>query len=278
MKIICWGVRGSLPSSGKDFALYGGDTTCIEVLSNEGERVIIDAGSGIRRLANNISSDENRVIHLLLTHYHLDHIIGTPFVPQLFNSSYTFNIFGPAVEAAGNVRTPFSTTISPPYFPLGLENKAIKADLHFHTINETTFEIGSLRITTIRLSHTNHGGLGYRIEEGGRSFVFLTDNELGFLHAHSRTLDEYTAFAADADLLLHDAQFTAEEYENHVGWGHSSIDDVVQFAQKCGAKKTGFIHYSIDRTDADIEELYGSIARRSGGKMIPIRQTQRFTV
>ncbi|ERP31280.1 MBL fold metallo-hydrolase [Chitinivibrio alkaliphilus] len=276
MKVICWGVRGSLPASGRDYAKYGGDTTCIEVVSTKGERLIIDSGTGIRRLSNSLKEADSKTVNLLLTHYHLDHIMGTPFIRQLFDHRYTFNIFGPCLEGAQTVRTPFETTISPPYFPLALENKAIQANLHFHTINETEFKIGSLSISTIRVSHTNGGALGYAIEEGDTKFVLLTDNELFYAHPQGHPYESYVNFARNADLLLHDAQFTQEEYPRHLGWGHSSIEDVLTLGHDCAAKQVGFIHYSIERTDSEIDRLYGNLT--TDLPVTPVHQDQSFTL
>jgi ribonuclease BN (tRNA processing enzyme) len=278
MEVICWGVRGSLPSSGRAYSQYGGDTTCIEILSRRGTRIIIDAGTGIRKLARNIKNDTAKTINLLLSHYHLDHIMGTPFIPQLFNREYHFNIFGPATEGASNVRTPFETTISPPYFPLALENKAIQAHIDFHTIGETTLSIGDFKVSTIRLSHTNRGGLGFCIEEDDKKFVFLTDNELRFSHPCGRNYHAYTAFARDADLLLHDAQYTTQEYENHRGWGHSSIAQVIAFGKETRARKIGFIHYDIDRNDTEINQLYTDVSTTEQQDFIPVHQEQHFTL
>lgn len=278
MEIKCWGTRGSLPSSGIEFTKYGGDTICIEITSKEGDKVIIDAGSGIRKLANKLVKHPQRLIHFLFTHYHLDHIMGMPFFHQIFNSKYTFEIFGPAVQGADTVKKAFQTTISPPHFPLGLENTAIQADLNFNTIGETTFKVGPLLISTIKLNHTNHGGLGYKIQEEDKTFVFLTDNELGILHKNGYEMEKYVEFAQGGDLLLHDAQFTVEEYKSHVGWGHSTPNEVVELALKANVKATGFIHFDIDRTDDEIDEIYIPFDCHPNKTFFPVKQGQKFTL
>jgi phosphoribosyl 1,2-cyclic phosphodiesterase len=276
MKITCWGTRGSISVGGEDVSRYGGDTISIEIRSNSGDLVIIDAGTGIRRLGNSLSAEDiaSKKIHLLFTHYHLDHIIGAPFFAPIFNSKSNISVYGPVLENADSVRTVFETIIGAPYSPLSLDNTdTIKANLKFTTIGETSFQVGSLKITSIGISHTNLGGLGYKIEEGDKSFCFLTDNELNFQHKNGHTFSEYVDFCQDSDLLFHDAQFTEEEYPKYKGWGHGTIEGVVKLAKEAKIKKTAFIHYAPERTDEDIDAIYptdGNCVKLSQGDVFEL--------
>ncbi|THB74424.1 MAG: MBL fold metallo-hydrolase [Desulfobacteraceae bacterium] len=251
MDIKCWGSRGSIPVSGKEFIKYGGDTTCIEVTAKSSDTVIIDAGTGIRGLGNAMVSANQNVCHLFFTHVHWDHILGFPFFAPLLQKGYQVNIANHRVSGKP-LKEILSGLMSDPFFPITIND--FMADIRFIDMDETPVSIGSLRIETIALSHSN-SGVGYRISEEDKSFVFLTDNELGFAHPGRVSTEEYIRFSQDADLLLHDAEFTHEEYQSRKGWGHSSADDVLDLAVKAGVKKLGLFHLNQNRDDDQVEQM-----------------------
>ncbi len=188
-------------------------------------------------------------------------------------------MYGPNLEGTDGVESTFKKMMSPPYSPLSLDSYNIKATFSFHTIGEEVFSIGSLTISTIGINHTNHGGLGYKIEENGKTFILLTDNELNYHHKNGKPFEEFAAYCEGADLLFHDAQFTQKEYEQVKGWGHSTVDDVIELGTISKCKKVGLFHYSPDRTDYDIEEIYGSISHQSGSdktRFFPLTQKSKF--
>lgn len=276
MKITCWGTRGSISVGDADVSRYGGDTISIEVTSDSGDLVILDAGTGIRKLGKSLKKEtvDSKPINIFFSHYHLDHITGMPFFSPIFNSNARINVFGPVLENVNSVSDVFSTIIGSPYFPLSLESgDAIKANIKFQDIGEERLQIGDLKISTIRINHTNHGGLGYKIEENGKTFVFLTDNELGTIHPFGHEFNDYVEFCRDADLLFHDAQFTNEEYDNFKEWGHSTIEDVTKLAQLANVKKCGFLHYAPNRTDDEVSKLYPF-----NSQLFPIIQEDSFYI
>ena len=239
MYIKCWGARGSIPVSGKEYNKYGGDTTCMEIRANSGHIIIVDAGTGIRRLGNHLITDGDESYNFLFTHAHWDHLMGFPFFKPLYRSGTRLKVY----------RCPYSGTyaeqmitriLTPPNFPVKYSD--LSAEIVFEEGCPDEFNIGSITVVPIHLSHPN-GGRGYKFIEEGKTFVFLTDNELGFVHPGGLPLQAYAEFSEGADFLIHDAEFTPKEYETYIEWGHSSYADVLDLAAQAGIKKTGFVSY-----------------------------------
>lgn len=250
MFIRCWGSRGQIPVCGKEFNKYGGDTTCIEIRSENNDVIIVDAGSGIRHIDANLY--DKKEINIILTHFHLDHIIGFPFFNPLY-SSYSITVYAPPYNGT-SISTTLSTIIGAPYFPLEL-NK-LNSNLNFVEIENIPFKIGSIKITPIKLNHPN-GGFGFKFEEEGKSFVFLTDNELNNKN-NSKAIPfySYVEFCKDVDLLIHDAEFFTDEYNNYYhGWGHSSYLDAVELAIQSSVKQLGLFHFHHTYTDSQIDDI-----------------------
>ena len=255
MLVRCWGSRGSIPVCGKDYIKYGGDTTCIEVRGSKGELIIIDAGTGIRRLGARLVDEGVSGIHILLTHSHWDHLLGFPFFKPLYVDSSKIHVYG-YYATQDSVRNIISKTMRPPYFPVRLDD--IHAEINFHTTEPEGFYIGSILVKTIPLNHTNRG-VGYRLEEEGRSFVFLTDNELNYNHPCGLSYEEYERFSAGADLLFHDAEYTPSDYM--AGWGHSIYTDALRLAIRSGVKKFGLFHHNQERKDDEIDSMVADCRR-----------------
>lgn len=251
MDIKCWGSRGSISVSGEEYKKYGGDTTCVAVTAKSGETIIVDAGTGIRRLGNSSIKRKITRYYFLFTHAHWDHILGIAFFRPLQFSNV--KIILQNREFSGiSTRSVLTQVMKQPFFPIGL--KDLKADIEFDTALNDTFTIGSVRIETIPISHSG-GGLGYKFIEDGKSFVFLTDNELGFDHPEGKDFGAYLEFSRNADLLFHDAEYTENEYRLKKSWGHSSIPDVLDLALKANVKKLGLFHLNQDRTDDQMDKI-----------------------
>lgn len=251
MKITCWGSRGSTPVCGPEYIKYGGNTTCLEIEPQSGETIIVDAGTGIRELGNRLLENRITTYHLLFTHAHWDHIMGLPFFKPLHIAKKTLNIYHCPYHTRFVDRM-LSDLMRPPYFPIPCLGS--KADLIFIDKGPQIFEIGSVQIEAIPLSHPNGGG-GYKFTENGKTFVFLTDNELGYVHSGGKTIDDYRRFAQEADLLIHDAEFLPEEYQSKTGWGHSRYTDALTLAMDAGVKTIGLFHINQERTDAQMDAL-----------------------
>jgi len=251
MDIKCWGSRGSISVSGKQYIKYGGDTTCIEVTAKTGETIVIDAGTGIRQLGNSLIERNISEYFLLFTHAHWDHVLGIALFSPLQFSKVKVRIQD---RKFSNMSTEdmLGKVMKEPFFPICL--KDLRADIQFDPSLNGTFHIGSVRIETIPTSHSG-GGLGYKFTEDGKSFVFLTDNELGYKHPDGRGFDAYVTFSENADLLIHDGEYTENEYKRKKSWGHSSIQDVLQLAVKANVKKLGVFHLNQNRTDEQMDKI-----------------------
>ncbi len=266
MLIRCWGSRGSIAVSGPEYLKYGGDTTCLELSSKDDDLIIIDAGTGIRALGRKLVEENRRRINLLLTHAHWDHLSGFPFFNPIYREQFEIKVCGPQ-PTQESVKKIISRTMSPPYFPIELED--ISAEINFFGMGDVSFTIGPVRIKTIALSHPNQG-VGYRFEEDKKSFVFLTDNELTFRHPTGLDYRDYVEFSKGADLLFHDAEFTPGEYEHTRGWGHSVYVDTVNLAIYAGVKRLGLFHHNQNRTDQEVDRIVEDcrrIIREKGAKL-----------
>jgi phosphoribosyl 1,2-cyclic phosphodiesterase len=251
MYIKCWGSRGSIPVSGSSYLKYGGDTTCIEVRTDSNDIIIVDAGTGIRRLGNQLIREQRKKFHFIFTHAHWDHVMGFPYFKPLYFRNSEFRMHRCPFHSKF-VETILSKVMAPPNFPVKYSD--IKAKMHYEDACPTEFDIGSVKVVPIPLSHPNSGS-GYKFIEGGKTFVFLTDNELGYVHPGGGTYKEYMEFSANADLLLHDAEYTPQEYKTFIDWGHSVYTDVLKLAFESDAKKLGLFHLNQDRTDTDMDKI-----------------------
>ncbi len=284
MIIECAGTRGSIARGGKEFSRFGGDTISVQITAASGEIVIIDAGTGIQTFGNRLVAENKgkfpQPLHLFFTHYHLDHIVGVAFFKPIYDKSQAISMYGPLLEGVNGAEQAFRNMMTPPYSPVSFDGHEIKAKFVFETIGESVFAIGSLTITTIRINHPNHGGLGYKIQENGKTFVLLSDNELHHEYPEGRPFEDYVEFCRDADLLFHDAQFTQKEYAAVRGWGHSTIEDVIELSNAANCKEVGFFHYSPDRTDADIDRLYTNleVSPNSITRFFPLTELSAFTL
>ena len=247
MIIRCYGARGSIPVSGNDYLKYGGDTTCLEIRSKNDQIIIVDAGSGIRRLGNRLLSEQRFEYNIIFTHSHLEHILGFPFFKPIYNEKAVINMLG-CPTTQGDISKLISKAMSAPLFPIQFDQ--LTAKINYAADCPLSFNIDSIEIYPINLSHPNIG-MGYKFVEDDKIFVFLTDNELGYRHRNGRTFDEYAEFAKDADLLIHDAEYTPEEYRLKKGWGHSKYIDALNLSFKAGVKKLGLFHHNQDRSDTE---------------------------
>ena len=251
MIIRCWGARGSIPVSGEEYVKYGGDTTCLEIRTKDDEIIIVDAGSGIRRLGHKLLSEKRFQCTMIFTHAHWDHIMGFPFFKPIYLKKTRITMYG-CPFAQASVKHMISKIMAPPNFPVNFED--IKADINYHEACENRIRIKSMTITPIALSHPNQG-IGYKFVEDGKSFVFLTDNELTFKHPGGVDFQDYLDFCAGADLLVHDAEFTSEEYKKTRSWGHSVYKDALKLALEARVRKFGLFHHNQERSDKGVDKI-----------------------
>ncbi|WP_462323922.1 MBL fold metallo-hydrolase [Desulfoplanes sp.] len=251
MLIRCWGARGSIPVSGKNYQKFGGDSPCIEVRDRRGVCLIIDCGTGMRRLGMRIMEEGRQELALVMTHFHWDHVLGFPFFRPLYRASTRMTLYGwPKVQ--GDVQEKLFHVMAPPHFPVPARD--ISAQISTVACHTPELDLGELHISTIPLNHPNQG-LGFRITEQGRSFVFLTDNELDETYANGSSYAAFVEFCRGADLLVHDGEYTEKDYEQTRTWGHSRYVDAVRLAMDAGVDRLGLFHHNQDRMDDEIETI-----------------------
>jgi len=252
MKITIWGARGSIPTPGPSTVKYGGNTSCVEVVLEDGTLLILDAGSGIRNLGKKIVEEgKTDDTYLVLTHSHWDHLIGFPFFAPAYEAGYKVHVRGGPI-AKETIRSYLEHQMEPPYFPARFS--AMKAVFDFTHGIPMVKHIGSATVTPIPLSHPN-GGYGYKISDGGKTFVFLTDNELDYPHEGGRLRGDYLRFCEGADLLFHDAQYVEREYLKAKGFGHSTVNSAFTLAVRAGVKRFGLFHHDPEHSDSFMDTL-----------------------
>jgi phosphoribosyl 1,2-cyclic phosphodiesterase len=264
MRVKIWGSRGSVPAPGPETTRYGGNTSCVQVTLSDGTILALDAGTGIRSLGLALAGDGTR-INILLTHLHLDHIQGLVFFAPAFRPTSEIVVWGPE-GPGGSLEDRIARYISAPLS--AVEVRELPCNVQFRETPETEWQIGPARI---RAASVNHRGptLGYRITEGDRSLCYIPDHEpaLGTDLAEMEP-DWISGFelARGADLLIHDCQYTDDEYPDHVGWGHSRLTDTLAFARRVEPRRTLLFHHDPLHSDDFLDAHFGA-ALQAWGKL-----------
>jgi phosphoribosyl 1,2-cyclic phosphodiesterase len=254
VKVTIWGCRGSLASPGPETVRFGGQTSCVTVHLSDGSLLILDAGTGIRALGMALGHDHPKRIDIFITHLHTDHIEGLRFFDPIWDPSVELNVWGPP-SPIRELRSRIAPYFAPPFFPVHLRN--IPSHPEFRDTPTTTWRIGSAAVTAQLVKHPGPT-VGYRIEENGAALAYLPDHEPALGSDLSTVEAEWIsgiALAEGAAVLLHDAQYTQAEYDDRLGWGHSSTEDVVTFARRAGARRLVLFHHDPLHTDEQLERI-----------------------
>jgi phosphoribosyl 1,2-cyclic phosphodiesterase len=264
VKIRFWGVRGSFAMSGREFLRYGGNTTSVELITDAGERLLIDLGTGATELAKSLMAVEfgkgQGTLPILLSHTHLDHIQGLPFFTPFFIKGNEIRILG----SNPTLQTILQNQLAPHYSPLnGLENLAAGVKIETVSAGET-IRVPGFEIVTAQVPHGSMWTTAYRITADGKTVAYLSDVEYP---SPDEPIDIALALAQDADLLIHDAMHADDDYDLRKGWGHSPARAGVVLAERAGAKKLALFHHSPDATDDMIDEV---VARTAARTAVPV--------
>ncbi len=249
MKLTYYGVRGSLPSPGKETEKYGGNTSCIAVEADD-TLLILDAGTGIRTLGLELMESEysmgKGIAHILFSHMHWDHIQGLPFFIPAYVPGNDIHLYCEPRRSM-TIEDVVKKQQEPPSFPEGAQ---FRANLFYHTISEQQpFTIGNIQVTPAALLHPD-GVTAYRIDYAGKSIVYATDTEYS-----QKTENKILDLARDVDLLIYDGQYTPEEYVRKIGWGHSTYEQAANIAEKAGVKQLHLFHHDPAHDDAFIDTI-----------------------
>lgn len=253
MIVRFWGVRGSIPCPGPNTVRYGGNTSCIELFIRQtNNRIIIDAGSGIRELGNHIrhtlSINKDKSIKIFLTHTHWDHIMGFPFFAPMYMADASIKIFGPRASDKDSLEEIVGGQWTYNYFPV--LHKDLAASVEYVELKEGEYEIGDGLILRTKLLSHPIACLGYRFEYGEKSFCTVYDTE------PFENIWDIVEFVKGTDLLIHDAQYTEDEYTAaRIGWGHSHMEYALEIGSKARVKRLAFFHHDPDRTDEELDKL-----------------------
>ncbi|HEX6141007.1 MAG TPA: MBL fold metallo-hydrolase [Candidatus Limnocylindria bacterium] len=265
MHVRLWGTRGSLASPGPDTLRYGGNTSCVEVTSDD-VRLVLDAGTGIRALGRSLGDFTGRV-DILLTHLHLDHLQGIGFFGPIFRAGVEVHIWGPP-SSTMDLRERLARYLSPPLFPVRLRDLGQRVSLHDVPAGE--FRIGEVRVVGEPIIHPGPT-VGYRISAGGVTLAYLPDHEPALGAPRFPLAPRWTsgeALADGADLLIHDVQYTSAEYPAHVGWGHSSEQHAWALAHQAGARRLVTFHHDPGHSDDQLDAMVRALADRGGPEVI----------
>jgi phosphoribosyl 1,2-cyclic phosphodiesterase len=265
VRVKIWGCRGSVPTPGPETVRYGGNTSCVEISRGDaGAALVLDAGTGIRRLGGELLRRGTRHVDLVLTHLHLDHLEGLRFFAPLWDERVTINIWGPPSPLL-SLEERIARSFSPPLFPIDLAT--VPAKIAFHDVARERWDLDGVSIATDLVVHPGPT-IGLRIETGASTFAYVPDHEpalVGGAAGKPRDWVSGASVAGDVDVLFHDAQYFEEEYRDRIGWGHSSVADAVGFSRAMGVRRLVLFHHEPAHDDAALERLEAHAATVAGG-------------
>jgi phosphoribosyl 1,2-cyclic phosphodiesterase len=253
-----WGARGSVPVPRGEFSGYGGNTSCVQVLLDDERHVVaLDAGTGITALGEHLAADVERV-DVLMSHLHMDHILGLGFFAALYRPGLEVHLWGPSSTTL-DVRARLTRYLSPPLFPVRL--RELPCRLHLHDTPLGRFHLPGLAVDAALVAHPGPT-VGYRLDDGSTTLAYLSDHEPALLTDDFPGQPRWTSgygLAAGVDVLIHDAQYGDEQYPAHVGWGHSAIGHALSFAELCAVRHLVAFHHDPANDDATLDRLYAHL-------------------
>lgn len=263
MKIKFWGTRGSIPVPGLSTVKYGGNTPCVQVISKNKEIFIIDGGTGIRALGEELLEKypDGTTINILLSHTHWDHIQGLLFFRPFYKKNFKINLYSNAMNGM-TIEDIIKAQMHPSFFPVSPD--IFEAEIEYHRIHPNeNYSFKNFNVKTIN-AHHSAGTLCFRVEDGGTSFAYMTDNEIYYNTTFEvpkkesiyQNNEELIKFAEGVEYLIHDTTYRLKDYKTHVGWGHSNNISAVLFGHLAKVKNLFLFHYEPLYNDETIDKMY----------------------
>ena len=256
-----WGVRGSIACPSPTHVRYGGNTSCLEIRAGS-ERIILDAGTGLRELGNQFMRDDVRRASLLLTHTHWDHINGFPFFKPAYVANRRFRIMAGHLDKMG-VRDILAGQMAEPTFPVPLETMHGELDFEDFNAGDAFSLVPGVHVRTAKLKHPN-GATGYRIEHEGKAVCYVTDTE----HVVGQPDQSVLSLIEGADLVVYDSTYTDEEFPLHVGWGHSTWQEAIRLCRGANVKRLAIFHHDPDHDDVFMDHVAAEAQAQWSGAFV----------
>lgn len=250
LTVSFFGVRGSTPCPCSANTRYGGNTACVVVESPGQDPILLDLGTGLRQYGETIAPGVPFRGTALVTHLHWDHVQGLPFFPPILRDGAALDVYGPTHDGVG-LEAAFARFMTPPFFPVQITD--LPGEVRFHDVGPGSFDVGDARVTVAYVPHIGETH-GYRIERGGATVAYVSDHQQpgpGDLTVS----DEVVALCRDVDLLIHDAQYTDDEFLAKADWGHCTVDFAVEVAVRAGARRLALFHHDPSHDDATLDRL-----------------------
>lgn len=265
MQVTFYGVRGSTPCPHDDNHRYGGNTSCAVVEAPGHDPIVLDLGTGLRMWGEALPCDGGFRGHALVTHVHWDHVQGLPFFAPVLQPGASLDIYGPPPETDGvrSLGDCFEQFICPPLFPVCIDE--LPGEIRFHTIRDTDLVVGDAKVTVRDVPHTGLTN-GYRIELGGTTVVYVSDHQMP-IDGSLAVTDDVLELCAGADLLIHDAQYTPEEFAKKRDWGHCTVEFAVHVAAEAGVRRLALFHHDPTHDDAFIDRLVEQAQALAGNRI-----------
>ena len=251
MKITFYGVRGSIATPGPTTVKYGGNTSCAHVQLDDGSHFILDAGTGMRELGLRVEQDD-KPIHVLVTHNHWDHIQGFPFFNPVYANAREMHVASQTIDNMHYL--PIMHTLGTPFHPVELDDLPSNMSSHILQNKPETLTFGNAQVTTMPLNHPN-GGSAFKIEADGVTVAYVTDNELFPPNEPETVYEQWIEWVKGVDLLIHDAQYIESDMPCKHGWGHSLISQVLELACDAGVRAVALYHHDPSRSDSELDEI-----------------------